>query len=462
MKEIETQGKILPHNLEAEAHLLGSLLLDNENIDTVAGIIKPDDFYKPAHSVIFRHMLKLKDGGEPVDIITLTESLSKSGELERVGGATYLSQLADLAPLASNAEEYARIVKEKAILRNLIVETSKIIEEAYQPEKNIDFFFNDVEKRIFEILESGQSVNLVSMEEALGEALDNIEQMLLNPYSIAAGIPSGYSKLDTYIYGFQPGNFAILAARPSKGKTSFALNVALNVALLGHPVLFISLEMPVRDLVNRLLANVSEIPLDKIIRGVLSRHDDLPKIYKAAETLEALDIRFDTTSRTLYEIRAKIRKFVNEVRRQGNDKNKQVLVIIDYLQLMSFGERIERRELEIAEISRGLKNLALELNIPILALSQLNREVEKRERAEPRLSDLRESGALEQDADLIMFIYDPDEGKKKGGANTSNVPDESKEYQPLKIKIAKQRNGMQGIVDFYFYRRITQFRDAPR
>ncbi len=455
--EIDARGKVLPHNTEAELFLLGSLLLDNDNIDSVASVVSPEDFYKPANGLIFRHILQLRDRGEPVDLVTLTESLTKSGELEKVGGVTYLSQIADTAPLASNAEEYARIIKEKATLRNLIVEASKIIEEAYQPSSTLEDFFSSVEKRIFEILESGQPQNIVNMKEAVSETVSVLEQMLFNPY-YQPGIPSGYSKLDNYIYGFQPGNFVILAARPSKGKTSFALNVALQVALQHFPVLFISMEMPVRDLVNRLIANIAEIPLDRLIRGLISKDTDLPRVYNAMETLSKLDIRFDTTSRTLYEVRAKIRKFVNDIRKHYKDRNKLGLVIIDYLQLMSFGGRAERRELEIAEISRGLKNLALELHIPIMALSQLNRDVEKREKSEPRLSDLRESGALEQDADLIMFIYDPNEGKRKKGEELPDMGEN--EYQQLNIKIAKQRNGMQGIVEFYFYRKYTLFRDS--
>ncbi len=460
MKETEelTQGRVLPHNLEAELQLLGSLLLNNEAIDEVAGILRPEDFYKPAHGIIYKHILKLRDEGESVDIVTLSESLDSSGELEKAGGYSYLSSIADRVAISTNYEEYAKIIREKAILRALILEASKIMNEAYQPQESLDYFFSSVEKRIFDILERREIEKLVEMKDAIKENLTIIEQMMLDPY-YRPGIPTHYDKLDQLIYGLQPGNFILLAARPSKGKTSFALNIALKVAAQGYPVLFISLEMPVRDLVNRMIANLAEIPLDSIIRGILSKEYDLPKIYTTADTLMNYDIKFDTKSKTLYEIRAKIRKFTNEIRRKYKDPDKEGLVIIDYLQLLSFGGKFERRELEIAEISRALKNLALELNIPIMALSQLNREVEKRERAEPRLSDLRESGALEQDADLIMFIYDPEEGKKKKSEENFQRADDG-DCQRLRIKIAKQRNGVQGNVDFLFCKKFNQFREA--
>ena len=447
-------GKVPPQNLEAEEYLLGSLLLDNSLIDSVAGIVSEKDFYKPAHGVIFKHMLLLRDRGDPIDVVTLTESLTTSGEIEIAGGASYIASLADVAPLASHAEDYAKIVKEKSVLRMLIREATRIIDEAYLPEKDIETFFGEVEKRIFEILESGQPETLVPIGDALEEVMTALEELSSSPYA-RSGIPTGFENLDNIIYGLQPGNFIILAARPSKGKTSFALNIATNVAMLGFPVLFISMEMQIRELVNRMLASLSGVPLDLIIKGLLGK-DEMLKLYNSYESLKELDIKFDTSSRTLYDVRAKIRKFVNENYRKYRDKNKLGLVIIDYIQLMTSGSRSERRELDVAEVSRGLKNIASDLNIPVFALSQLNREVEKRERVEPRLSDLRESGALEQDADLIMFIYDPDELKKKKDEDTQK---QYRDFQRLIVKVAKQRNGMLGSVEFQFYKRLTLFRE---
>ena len=448
-------GKVPPQNLEAEEYLLGSLLLDNSLVDSVAGVVSEKDFYKPAHGVIFRHMLLLRDRGDPIDVVTLTESLTKSGEIELTGGASYIASLADVAPLASHAEDYARIVKEKSVLRMLIREATRIVDEAYMPEKDVETFFGEVEKRIFEILESGQPEALVPIRDALEEVMGILEELSSSPYA-RIGISTGFEDLDNIIYGLLPGNFIILAARPSKGKTSFALNIATNVAMKGFPVLFISMEMQVRELINRMLSSMSGVPLDIIIKGLFGQSGML-KIYKAYESLKDLDIKFDTSSRTLYDVRTKIRKFVNENYRKYKDKNKLGLVIIDYIQLMTSGGRSERRELDVAEVSRGLKNIASDLNIPVFALSQLNREVEKRERVEPRLSDLRESGALEQDADLIMFIYDPDELKKK---KDEAVRKQSRDFQRLIVKVAKQRNGMLGSVEFQFYKRLTLFREV--
>ncbi len=448
-------GKVPPQNLEAEEYLLGSLLLDNSLVDSVAGVVSEKDFYKPAHGVIFRHMLLLRDRGDPIDVVTLTESLTKSGEIELTGGASYIASLADVAPLASHAEDYARIVKEKSVLRMLIREATRIVDEAYMPEKDVETFFGEVEKRIFEILESGQPEVLVPIRDALEEVMGILEELSSSPYA-RIGISTGFEDLDNIIYGLLPGNFIILAARPSKGKTSFALNIATNVAMKGFPVLFISMEMQVRELINRMLSSMSGVPLDIIIKGLFGQSGML-KIYKAYESLKDLDIKFDTSSRTLYDVRTKIRKFVNENYRKYKDKNKLGLVIIDYIQLMTSGGRSERRELDVAEVSRGLKNIASDLNIPVFALSQLNREVEKRERVEPRLSDLRESGALEQDADLIMFIYDPDELKKK---KDEAVRKQSRDFQRLIVKVAKQRNGMLGSVEFQFYKRLTLFREV--
>ncbi|MDI3538426.1 MAG: replicative helicase [Bacillota bacterium] len=430
--------RVPPYSLEAEQSVLGAMLLDAEAVYTAAEILRPEDFYQENHQHIFRIMTELSSRGVSCDLVTVSEALRQEGRLEAVGGIAYLSDLAASVPSTANAEHYARIVAEKSLLRQLIRAANKIIEESYSAAEEAAAILDDAERAILNVAQRRSGQELVHVREALVEAYDRIEYLAQNQ-GVVPGLSTGFRDLDRLTSGLQPADFIVVAARPSMGKTSFCLNIAQHVAAVEkRPVALFSLEMSREQLVQRLLAAEARIPGQKLRTGALDE-EDWPRLVAAMGRLAELPIFIDDSpAMTVMEIRAKARRLVAE---QGPG-----LIIIDYLQLIQGTGRSENRQQEISEISRSLKALAREVKSPVVALSQLSRAVEQRQDKRPVLSDLRESGAIEQDADLVAFIYrdeyyNPDT-EKKGIAE---------------VIISKQRNGPTGVVQLAFLKDFTLF-----
>lgn len=436
--------KIPPYNIEAEQAILGSMMIDKESIFIATESLDPESFYKEANQIIYRALLALDAKREPVDMITLTEELRQQNNLDKVGGVAYIAALANMVPTAANARNYANIVAEKAILRNLIRFSTNIANRAYEDQEDTFELLDDAEKKILEIAGKRNSSGLVTIKQALGDTLERIEVLSQKKGNIT-GVPSFFNDLDRMTAGWQPADLIILAARPAMGKTSFGLNIAQNAAVRGKfPVAVFSLEMSREQLVQRLLSSEAMIDQHKLRTGNLL-DDEWIKLTKAVQPLSnALIYIDDTPAISVLELRAKARRLKAE---RGLS-----FIVIDYLQLMQVNRRTENRQQEISEISRSLKSLARELNVPVLVLSQLSRAVEQTSEKRPSLSHLRESGALEQDADLVMFIYrdeyyNPDTTEKAGIAE---------------IIIAKHRNGPTGHVELGFMKEYTKFVDLDR
>ncbi len=436
-------GRIPPHNLEAEASVLGSALVDNEAMDRIEGLITPDVFYKEAHRKIWRAMESLRARGEPVDLVTLSEELKRAGELDEVGGLTYLVGLSETTPTAAYAEHYARIVAEKAVLRRLIAAAGEAMRLAYDEAGSVEEIVDQAGKLIMDVATHGPRHEFQEMRELVTEAHERIAHM--REHGTADDmLPTGFADLDRMIGGLGPGSLNIIAARPSMGKTAFALTIAQHVALQGGtPVALFSLEMPAIDLVLRMLSSEARVDMNRIRQAQLSDRDYERLVTAAGRIYEAPVFIDDTPSLTLMELRARARRLAAH-RKVG-------LIVIDYMQLMSGGQSTrsgENRQQEIAAISRGLKGLARELEVPVVALSQLSRAVESRPNKRPMLSDLRESGSIEQDADLVLFIYRDDyynEHSEKAGI--------------AEIIIGKQRNGPVGTVELQFHAAHVRFND---
>ena len=434
--------KVPPQNLEAEASVLGGILLENEAINRVLEIIAPVDFYRESHRKIFRAMLELTDRSEPADLITLSELLKGKGELEAVGGSTYLASLADQVPTAANIAHYARIIREKAILRQLITSATEIATRGFEEQGNVDEFLDAAEKVIFDIAEKKIKASFVSVGDMIKDTLKAVER-LYERKELVTGVPTGFKDFDKLTAGLQPSELIIVAGRPSMGKTAFALNIAANAALnAGIGVAVFSLEMAREQLVLRMLCSEARVDNSKVRAGYLGERD-FPKLANAAGKLhEALIYVDDTPAISVLELRAKTRRLIR-------DRDKKVgLVIVDYLQLMRGMGNASNREQEISEISRSLKALAKELRVPVIALSQLNRRVEDRGDRRPMMADLRESGAIEQDADVIAFIYRDEVYNTK-----------SSDKGIAEIIVAKQRNGPIGTVNLAFLNEYTRFED---
>ncbi len=441
-----TIGQLLPpQNIEAEQCVLGSILLRQPAMDKVVNLLAPSDFYKPAHQTIYSSMLNLFDKTEPLDLVTIINSLKDSHKLEEVGGAAYLATLTDIVPVAANIAYYATIVRNKSILRQLIQTTSEIAGRCFEEQDNIDLLLDDVEKSVFDISSSKSNQSFYRMNEIINEAFKNIEQ-LAERKEMITGVPSGYNDFDHKTAGFQPSDLVIIAGRPSMGKTAFAMNIAQNAAMLAKvPTAVFSLEMPKEQLAMRLLCSVGRVDASRVRTGRL-RDTDWPKLVRATGMLSKAPIFIDDTPAiTVLEMRAKTRRLKAE-----HDIG---LVVVDYLQLMRGRAGIDSREQEISDISRSLKAMAKEMKIPVLALSQLNRSLESRTDKRPQLSDLRESGAIEQDADVICFIY-RDEVYNKAPDNPNRGMAE--------IIIGKQRNGPIGTVKLAFLADITTFENLAR
>ncbi len=442
-----TLEKPLPNNLDAERSVLGAILLDNHALNPAIEHLRPEDFFLDQHRRVFTQMIALGEGQQAIDLVTLTEELNRKGDLEASGGAPYLASLADGMPKVSNIEHYARIVKEKAILRNLIHTTHNIQQRAFEGEDGADAILDNAESSIFALAEDRVRAGLLPIKDIVRDNFERLERIFREGKSIT-GIPTGYVELDKLTSGLQPSELLILAARPSQGKTALALNLMENIAIRGgHPVAMFSLEMSKESLLQRLVASVAQIDAHKFRTGHLSK-EDWRRMTESLGTISAAPLWLDDAgSISVLEIGAKA--IGAKARRLKREKGLSMLVV-DYLQLITGRGRFGNRQEEVSSISRGLKGLAKELQIPVLVLSQLTRAPERDERG-PQLSDLRESGAIEQDADVVMFIYRPH--FFKAGA----TPEEREETE---LRIAKQRNGPTDMVKFVFRSRFTRFEEA--
>ena len=444
--------KLPPHSVEAEQSVLGGLLLDNTAWDKIADMIGESDFYRADHRLIYRHVSKLVGNSRPADVITVSESLESTRELEGVGGLAYLGALAQNTPTAANIRRYAEIVRERAIMRKLAEVGTDIAETAYNPMgKEAGQLLDEAESKVFAISEEGArgKQGFLDMQPLLTQVVERIDLLYNrdNPSDVT-GVPTGFTDLDRMTSGLQPGDLVIVAGRPSMGKTSLALNMGEHVALeTGMPVGVFSMEMGASQLVMRMLGSVGKLDQHKVRTGRLA-DEDWRKLTDAVGRLNDAPIHIDETAAlNALELRARARRLHRQYGKLG-------LIVVDYLQLMSASAQGENRATEISEISRGLKALAKELNVPVVALSQLNRSLEQRPNKRPVMSDLRESGAIEQDADLILFIY-------RDEVYNPDSPDKGK----AEVIIGKQRNGPIGTVTLVFqgeYTRFANFADPGR
>jgi len=433
--------KVPPHSLEAEAAVLGGMLLDNTALDRVAEVISADDFYRDAHRKIFRAGTELSQRSEPIDLLTLSEALKVRGELAEVGGAGYISELADRAVSVANIQYHARIVREKAILRGLIATAQEIVARGYEAREAVGQFVDEAEQAIYQIAEKKARGSFVRVGDMITETFRHIEQ-LYERKEMVTGTPTGFTDLDRLTAGLQPSDLIIVAGRPSMGKTSFCLNIAEHVAIeKGIGVAVFSLEMSKEQLVLRMLCSQARVDLSKVRTGYLAQKD-FPRLAEAAGRIHDAPIFVDDTpALSALELRAKARRL------KRLKESNLGLIVVDYLQLMrGSGARDESREQEISQISSALKALAKELKLPVIALSQLNRQVESRSPPKPRMADLRESGAIEQDADVIAFIY-----------RDEVYNPQSRDQGIAEILVAKQRNGPIGDVRLAFRSEFTRF-----
>ncbi len=437
-------GKVPPHDIEAEQAVIGSMLTDKDAVVSAIEVLKEDDFYRDDNKAIYSAILNLYNRAEPIDIITVKAELEAMGKFEQVGGLEYLAELPEKVPTTANSMKYIKIVEEKSTLRNLIKTANEIIELGYDPTEDVDDIMEGAEKKIFNIMQNKNQKGYAAMKDILVDSFTQLEE-LYNRKQHITGVPSGFTDLDYRTAGFHGSDLILIAARPAMGKSAFALNIATNAAVKAKvPVAIFSLEMSKEQMVNRILCSEAMVDSNKVRTGKLEE-DDWTKLAEAIGPLSEAEIYIDDTPGiSVMEIRAKCRKLKLE-------KNIG-MVVIDYLQLVQgSNKRNGSREQEISEISRSLKILAKELNVPVIALSQLSRAVEQRPDHRPMLSDLRESGAIEQDADIVMFLYRDDyyneDSDKKGIAE---------------VIIAKHRGGSTGTVDLVWLGSYTKFVDLER
>ena len=430
--------RTLPHNLEAERSVLGAILIHNDAFNVAAELVDSGDFFRDAHRRVFDKMVDLNERGQAIDLVTLKDELARSGDLDDVGGAAYIASLVDGVPRSTNVEHYARIVKERATLRNLIQSANRILAMAYRAEEDADTLLDQAEQEIFSIAEGNIHTGFVPLSDLVPGSFTAIEQ-LQEHKGLLTGVPSGFVDIDNLTSGFQPADLVIIAARPTMGKTSFALNVAQHVGIkTDRSVGLFSLEMSKEQLFMRMLTAEAEVDSHRLRGGFLSE-GDYGRLSTALGRLGDAKVFIDDSAGLgVLEMRAKARRLKAE---HGLD-----LLVIDYLQLMQGRGRFENRTQELASISRALKALAKELNVPVLALSQLSRAPESRSDRRPQLSDLRESGALEQDADVVLFIFREEQY------------DPTPENENLaELIIGKQRNGPTGTVRLAFLKQHTRF-----
>ena len=438
------QLRIPPHSVEAESSVLGGLLLDNGAWDRVSDLLTDADFYRYEHRLVHGAISALVNATKPADVITVFEHLQNQGKAEEVGGLSYLNSLAQYVPSAGNIRRYAEIVRERSILRKLVSASDEIATNAFNPQgRPVADIVDEAEQKIFNIGEQGSRMKLgfQGMDSLVVQLLDRVQEMADNPNDVT-GVPTGFYDLDRLTAGFQAGDLIVLAARPSMGKTALAINIAEHVALQeGLPVAVFSMEMGAAQLAVRIVGSIGRIDQSHLRTGKLT-DEEWPRLTEAIEKLRNISLHIDESAGlTSSELRANARRLARQCGQLG-------LIVVDYLQLMSGSTSSdENRATELGEISRGLKMLAKELKCPVLALSQLNRSVETRPDKRPMMSDLRESGAIEQDADIIMFIYRDDYYTKEA----------SKEPGVAEVIIAKQRNGPTGVVKLAFLKPITKF-----
>ncbi|MDD5749365.1 MAG: replicative DNA helicase [Patescibacteria group bacterium] len=441
-------SKIPPQNLEAESSLLGALLLDKEGIIKVSDFLKADDFYKSANSLIYQAILDLFTKHEPADILSVGNRLNEKKQLEAIGGKTYLAQLTAMVPNSSHVENYAKIIRKKSTLRKLEKASAEISEFTYSEAEDVEKILDRAEQKLFAISQESVKKNFIPIKNVLNEAFHRIDELHRSGGQGTRGIPTGYNDLDKLLSGFQDSDLIILAARPSLGKTTLALDLIRNIAVKSKvPVGIFSLEMSKEQLVDRLLSAEAGVDLWRMRTGRLSdkeEDDDFPRIGRAMGVLsEAAIFIDDSPNANVMEIRTKARRLKME--------HNLGFLVIDYLQLMEGDSRSENRVQEISAISRALKQIARELDIPVLALSQLSRAVESRSPAIPKLADLRESGSIEQDADIVMFIY------RKAKDKSRECPEEEKAI--AEIHIDKHRNGPTGVCRLFFDENKVSFKN---
>lgn len=419
--------RLPPQNLEAEQSVIGAILIDNDALPKALEILDSEDFYKLSHRKIFNAMTELFDRNEPIDLITLTDFLKKKDEIEAIGGVSYLSSLIHMLPTAANIKYHAHIVREKALVRGLLRSANEIAGKVYEDNLDAEDLVDYAEKSIFEISDKRIKASFVTLKEVIKDSFEMIEH-LYDKKETVTGVPSGFRDLDDLTTGFQKGDLIIIGGRPSMGKTAFTLNIAQHVGVeLREPVAIFSLEMAKEQLALRMLCSEAMVNSNSIRKGFIKK-EDWHKLTSAASNLTGAPIFIDDSSAiTVLELRAKARRLKME--------HGLSLVIVDYLQLMRGKGSFERREQEISDISRSLKALAKELTVPVIAVSQLNRSVESRRPPKPMLADLRESGAIEQDADVILFLYRDEIYNKDNPANKGKA----------EVDIAKQRNGPAGV-----------------
>ncbi len=445
--------RVPPHNLEAEQAVLGGILLDKEAISRVLEIISSDgsDFYSNVHAELFRGMVSLFEKNIPVDIVTLTDLFKDSDLLDPVGGLPYIVSIADATPTAANIAYYARIVKEKSLLRKLINAATEIVTRGYETGETVDDFIDDAERIILQVAQDRARKSYYALKDIIKDTFETVER-LYEKKSHITGVPTGYKDLDGLTAGFQPSDLIIIAGRPSMGKTAFALNIAENAAIdADAPVAIFSLEMSKEQLTQRMLASRARVDLHRLRNGRLTKEDWSSLTIAVGTLYEAPIYIDDTPAQTSLELRAKARRWKNELGLK--------LIIVDYLQLMRGKGRADSREQEISEISRSLKALAKELDIPVVALSQLSRRTEQREGNRPQLADLRESGAIEQDADVVMFVY------RESVYKPCDCPKDlctCGSRRGAEILVRKQRNGPTGDIKLTFLHEYARFEDQTQ
>ena len=444
MIEEQVEQRVPPQNVEAEQAVLGAILIEADALTTVSELLHVDDFYRKTHQMIFEAILSVADSGEPVDLITVTAALQDANQIDEVGGVAYLAHLANAVPTAANVEYYAVLVREKSVLRRLINTATKIAATGYEGGTDVQEMLGEAEKRILELSQQGSlNKGFTPIKDVLLGTFERIE-FLFNNKGNVTGIPSGYPDLDRMTNGFNRSDLIILAARPAVGKTAFALNIAQNIAVRANETVAIfSLEMGAEQLVQRMLCAEANIDAGKMRTGFLDE-DDWPKLTMAVGTLSEAPIFVDDTPGiTVQDIRAKCRRLKAE--------HGLGLVMIDYLQLIQGRGKGDNRQQEVSEISRTLKLIARELNVPVIALSQLSRSVESRQDKRPMMSDLRESGSIEQDADIVSFLYRDD-----------YYNPESEKKNIVEFIIAKQRSGPTGTVELVFLKNFNKFVSLER
>lgn len=437
--------RVPPQNLEAEQALLGAVLLQSETLITAMEHVRTEDFYDKSHQLIYDSMIELGEESQPIDLITLTSRLKDKGELEDIGGVSYLAKLAHAVPTAANVEYYARIIEEKSMVRRLIRTATQIVSEGYTNAEDVGGMLSDAERNILEISNRRSGSGFIAIRDVLMEVFDKVELLSQNKGN-TTGIPSGFADLDKMTAGFQRNDLIIVAARPSVGKTAFALNIAQNVAIRAkQTVAIFSLEMSAPQLVQRMICAEANLDASVMRTGEFKSDDDWSKLTMGIAALSEAEIYIDDTPGiTVADIRSKCRRLQKE---KGLG-----MIVIDYLQLIhGRGKSGENRQQEVSEISRTLKQIARELEIPVIALSQLSRGVEQRQDKRPMMSDLRESGSIEQDADIVAFLYRDDYYNQ-----------ETEKKNIIEIIIAKQRNGPVGTVELVFLKNFNKFANYER